>query len=385
VPVTPDAGLRLAFLTTIVPSKESVAVVRETLRAAKRIRHRGMFDIWLLDEGDDPDVKAMCDELGIRHFTRKGIQRYNQAKGPFRARTKHGNYNSWIDTHGDAYDVLLSVDPDHVPLASFAERIVGYFRDPDVAYAIGPQCYKNGEAFVTRAAESQQFPFHSVIQRAANRYGTAMLVGTNNAIRITALRSIGGLSDSITEDMATGLMLHTTRNPATGRRWKSVHPGRAVRRRGAVELERLLQPAAALVARHLRDPLLDVLAALPAAVPRRDAALHADHDVLSVDGAGLAAGHRQHGAVPGAGGERHDHLAAALVRPVHRRDRLLTMAVHQQPAVQRQPVRIAGLTRHQGHAHVHHLGAHLRRAAAEHPRAPAGQIRGHAVGREQQQ
>ncbi|GAA2621727.1 cellulose synthase catalytic subunit [Dactylosporangium fulvum] len=223
IPVTPDARLRLAFLTTIVPSKEPIAVVRDTLRAAKRIRHRGVFDIWLLDEGNDDAVKAMCDELGIRHFTRKGIDRYNQAKGPFRARTKHGNYNSWVDAYGDNYDVLLSVDPDHVPLANFAERIVGYFRDPDVAFAVGPQCYKNGEAFVTRAAESQQFPFHSVIQRAANRYGTSMLVGTNNAIRISALKSIGGLSDSITEDMATGLTLHTTRNPATGRRWKSVY------------------------------------------------------------------------------------------------------------------------------------------------------------------
>jgi cellulose synthase/poly-beta-1,6-N-acetylglucosamine synthase-like glycosyltransferase len=223
VPVTPDPKLRLAFLTTIVPSKEPIAVVRDTLRAAKRIRHRGVFDIWLLDEGDDDDVKAVCEELGIRHFTRNGIRRYNRPKGPFRARTKHGNYNAWVDAHGDDYDVLLAVDPDHVPLANFAERIVGYFRDPDVAYAIGPQCYKNGEAFVTRAAESQQFPFHSVIQRAANRYGTSMLVGTNNAIRISALRSIGGLSDSITEDMATGLMLHTTRNPETGRRWKSVY------------------------------------------------------------------------------------------------------------------------------------------------------------------
>lgn len=223
VPVTPDPTTRVAFLTTIVPGKEPVDVVRDTLRAAKRIRHRGMFDIWLLDEGDDPAVRTMCDELNIRHFTRNGIPGYNTAKGPFRAKTKHGNYNAWVDAHGADYDVLLSVDPDHVPLANFAERILGYFRDPDVAYAVGPQCYKNGEAFVTRAAESQQFPFHSVIQRAANRYGAPMLVGTNNAIRIDALRSIGGLADSITEDMATGLEFHTTRNPATGNRWKSVY------------------------------------------------------------------------------------------------------------------------------------------------------------------
>jgi Glycosyl transferase family group 2 len=223
IPVTPDRALRVAFLTTIVPHREPLAGVRDTLRAAKRIRHRGVFDTWLLDEGDDDAVKNTCEELNIRHFTRKGVGRYNQKKGPFRAKTKHGNYNAWVDAHGDNYDVLLSVDPDHVPLANFAERILGYFRDPDVAYAVGPQCYKNGEAFVTRAAESQQFPFHSVIQRAANRYGAPMLVGTNNAIRIAALRSVGGLSDSITEDMATGLALHTSRNRLTGNRWKSVY------------------------------------------------------------------------------------------------------------------------------------------------------------------
>ncbi|AEV84147.1 glycosyl transferase [Actinoplanes sp. SE50] len=223
VPVVPDDDLRVAFLTTIVPSKEPIAVVTDTLRAATRIRHRGTFDVWLLDEGDDPAVKAVCAELGVRHFTRKGNTGYNQPAGAFKARTKHGNYNAWLDAHGDRYDVLLSVDPDHVPLANFAERILGYFRDPDVAYAVGPQCYKNGEEFVTRAAESQQFPFHSVIQRAANRYGTPMLVGTNNAIRIAAIRGIGGLADSITEDMATGLAFHTSRNRATGNRWKSVY------------------------------------------------------------------------------------------------------------------------------------------------------------------
>ena len=43
-----------------------------------------------------------------------------------------------------------------------------------------------------------------------------MLVGTNNAVRIAALRAIGGLQDSITEDMATSLVLPRRRNPETG-------------------------------------------------------------------------------------------------------------------------------------------------------------------------
>jgi hypothetical protein len=50
-----------------------------------------------------------------------------------------------------------------------------------------------------------------------------MLVGTNNAIRIDALKAIGGLRDSITEDMATSIAFHTSRNAKTGKRWRSVY------------------------------------------------------------------------------------------------------------------------------------------------------------------
>ena len=223
VPVPPVPDRKIAFLTTIVPDKEPIDVVRGTLQAALRVRYRGILDVWILDEGDDPAVKAVCRELGVNHFTRKGVSKYNRRKGAFKAATKHGNYNAWVAEHGDSYEVFLSVDPDHVPLPNYAERILGYFRDPDVAFVVGPQCYANDETFVTRAAESQQFPFHSLIQRAANRYNSAMLVGTNNAIRISALKSVGGLSDSVTEDLATGLKFHSLRNPVSKRRWKSVY------------------------------------------------------------------------------------------------------------------------------------------------------------------
>lgn len=101
--------------------------------------------------------------------------------------------------------------------------MLGYFRDPDTAFVVGPQVYGNYTASVTKAAESQQYLFHALIQRAGNRYGAPMFVGTNNAVRISALRQVGGLYDSITEDMATGFELHRRRNPATGRFWRSVY------------------------------------------------------------------------------------------------------------------------------------------------------------------
>jgi hypothetical protein len=223
VPVRAQAGLRVAFATTIVPNKEPLQVVRRTLEAARAMHYDGTLHLWLLDEGDDPSVKRVCAELGVRHFTRKHVEDWNQPSGPYKARSKHGNYNAWLAAHGREYDVLASVDPDHVPMPNFLERFLGYFRDPDVAYVVGPQNYANCDNFVTMGAESQQFPFHSVIQRAANLYDCAMLVGTNNALRISALKAIGGLRDSVTEDMATGLRFHTQRNPRSGKRWKSVY------------------------------------------------------------------------------------------------------------------------------------------------------------------
>ncbi|MCA0144327.1 glycosyltransferase family 2 protein [Blastococcus sp. LR1] len=223
IPMAPLPGRRVAFLTTFVPGKEPLEMVRGTLEAAQRMRYDGPLHLWLLDEGDDPAVRAMCTELGVRHFSRKGVARWNQESGPHRARTKHGNYNAWLDAHGDDYDFWVSVDTDHAPLPNMVERLVGYFRDPDVAFVVGPQVYGNYDNVVTRGAESQQYMFHSVLQRAGNRLASAMFVGTSNAVRIPALKAIGGLQDSITEDAATSVVWHANRNPETGARWKSVY------------------------------------------------------------------------------------------------------------------------------------------------------------------
>ncbi len=221
VPVEPDDRLRVAFLTTIVPDKEPVEIAERTLRAAREIVYAGQLDVWLLDEGNAPAVKQMCRDLDVRHFSRKGRGHLELETGTFANKTKHGNHNRWLWEHAGDYDVVMFVDTDHVPLPIMAERLLGYFRDPDVAFVVAPQFYGNQDNLVTRWAESAQYLFHSVIQRAGNRRCCAMLVGTNAAIRTSAIRN--GYVDSITEDMATSLKIHATRNPATGRTWRSVY------------------------------------------------------------------------------------------------------------------------------------------------------------------
>lgn len=229
-PVMAERSLRVAFVTTIVPDREPAAVVLATLRAAAGLRWPAdRLDVWLLDESSaDPaiaaPVRAMCAAVGAHHFSRFGIERFNQPAGRYAARTKHGNLNAWLETHGARYDILVAVDPDHRPLPNMLERLLGYFRDPDVAFVVGPQEYGNfSSSLVARWAQYQQHFFHGILQPAGNADGCAMHVGTNYAFRLDALSQVGGFQDSVTEDMATGLAVHRSRNPATGHHWRSVY------------------------------------------------------------------------------------------------------------------------------------------------------------------
>jgi cellulose synthase/poly-beta-1,6-N-acetylglucosamine synthase-like glycosyltransferase len=260
LPVRPSRGLSVAFATTRAPN-EPVDMVETTLKAMKQVRYKqGKVDVWLLDETRDPALRAVCGQLGVYYFSRAGVAEWNTPKpirsfgrklystflqvisfgrkgrwqnkpDPFfAARTKHGNFNAWrahLKKRGMHYDILAGVDTDQVPKANFLERLLGYFRDPDVAYVVGPQVYGNYGpglgSLVARWAESQASFFQSTIQRAGNASASPMFVGTNYAVRMPALDQIGGFQACITEDMATGLAIHTRRNTVTGKRWKSVY------------------------------------------------------------------------------------------------------------------------------------------------------------------
>jgi cellulose synthase (UDP-forming) len=224
VPKALAAGWRVAMLTTIVPSKEPLNVAERTLEAMTRVRYRGQVDIWILDEGDDPAVKAMAARLGVRHFSRKGIPEFNTPEGAFRAKTKSGNHNAWRMKHEHDYDVVAQMDPDHVPLPCFLERTLGYFRDPDVAFVVAPQVYGNMyDNWVAHGASVQQYLFSGVVERAGNGLSAPLLIGTNHLYRPAAWQQIGGYQDAICEDHMTSMRVEGTVNHATGRSWKGVY------------------------------------------------------------------------------------------------------------------------------------------------------------------
>lgn len=223
VPVAPPAGLRVAVLTTIVPSSEPVELVLRTLDAMTQLEYDGPVDVWILDEGDDPAVKAAAARLGVHHFSRKGHPEWNTEGGAFKARTKHGNHNAWRVAHAADYDIVAQMDPDHVPHRLFLQRTLGYFRDPDVAFVVAPQVYGNKhENWIAGGAARQSYIFHGVVQPGLNGRRIPLLIGTNHLYRVEAWEQIGGYGDSIIEDHMTWLTVDVADHVGSGR-WHGVY------------------------------------------------------------------------------------------------------------------------------------------------------------------
>ena len=190
----------------------------------KEITYPVPVDLWLLDGGNDPEIRAVCQEVGVRHFSRHGIARWNQPDGPFKAKSKAGNHNAWREQHAAEYDIVAQMDLDHVPNPDFLERTIGYFNDPDTGFVVAPMVYGNiDESWIAHGAAQQAYVFQGVTQRGANGLDAPLLIGTNHLYRVSCWEQIGGYQDSIIEDHLTAMAVYTSHNPSTGNRWRGVY------------------------------------------------------------------------------------------------------------------------------------------------------------------
>ncbi|MGH7540854.1 MAG: glycosyltransferase [Gemmatimonadota bacterium] len=200
-PLRAPDGLRVGVATTFVPAYETIAMLEATLERLVALSYP--HDTWVLDEGDDPRVRALCERLGAHHFSRAGITRYNRSEGTYAARTKHGNYNAWLAEIGyERYDAIAAFDPDHVPRPSFLERTLGYLRDPRIGYVQAAQAYYNQSAsFIARGAAEETYAYYSSSQMASFTMGYPIITGCHNVHRTQALREIGGFAAHDADDL----------------------------------------------------------------------------------------------------------------------------------------------------------------------------------------
>jgi cellulose synthase (UDP-forming) len=197
---------KVGLATTFVPDVESIEMLEITLRAMVEVDYP--HDTWVLDEGNDPAVRELCKKLGVLHFSRKSILKYQTEDGTFQARTKHGNYNSWLKEIGyQKYEIISAFDPDHIPLPNFVSEVLGYFDSPDIGYVQAAQIYYNQKAsFIARGAAEETYSYYSTTQMFCNAMEYPIVTGCHNTHRVSALREVGGFAVHDADDLLITLL-----------------------------------------------------------------------------------------------------------------------------------------------------------------------------------
>lgn len=214
-PIAPEPGKKVAFLTAFVPGKEPLAMLERTLIAMTEADYP--HDTWLLDEGNDNEVKQLCKKLGVYHFSRKGTAKYNTQDGQYKVKTKGGNYNAWFDMHGVGYEFVAQLDVDFIPRKDYLTATLGYFRDERVAFVGTPQVYGNiNDSWIAKGAAEQAYNFYGSMQKGLYGMGMQLFIGANHVVRMSAHKTIGGYAGHIVEDHLTGMKFYVNK-------WKSVY------------------------------------------------------------------------------------------------------------------------------------------------------------------
>ncbi|OGW37548.1 MAG: hypothetical protein A2Y97_04420 [Nitrospirae bacterium RBG_13_39_12] len=184
-----------------IPTKgESVHILRKTLLACNKLKYP--HQTLVLDDGNRPEVKALCEELKCIYLARETHEH-----------AKAGNLNFGLKNSTAEFVAIF--DADHVPLPNFIDRLIGYFKDEKVAFVQIPQEFYNIDSFQHRVDSKkkiiwgEQYLFFSAIQPGKDYWNAAYFVGSCAILRRRALDDIGGFATgSITEDMLTSILLH---------------------------------------------------------------------------------------------------------------------------------------------------------------------------------
>ncbi len=210
-PTLPDPvpPLDHAKVDAYIPTyDEDPELLRGTIEGAIAMDYP--HDTWVLDDGARPEVKALCDELGAKYLKRDS-----------NIHAKAGNLNHAMEiTDGD---FIIVFDADHVAERHFITRTLGYFADQDLAFVQTPHAYYNFDSFQGSLDYDKQLyweegqQFYNIVQPGKNHWNSASFCGSAAIFRKQALEDVGLIAtESITEDMQTGLRLHS-------RGWKSLY------------------------------------------------------------------------------------------------------------------------------------------------------------------
>ncbi len=182
--------------------REPMDIVEATVKAAMAIRYTNKT-VYVLDDGEDPEVKKHCDRLGVSYLSR-----------PTHENRKAGNLNYGLShSHGD---LILALDADQVPQPELIDRLIGYFSLDKIGFV------QTKQNFILPEGDpwgNGDVVFYEVMQPGKDYDNAAISCGSGVMYRRSALASIGGFSTwNFVEDLCSSFLLH-----AEG--WRSVYHG----------------------------------------------------------------------------------------------------------------------------------------------------------------
>ena len=147
--------------------------------------------------------------LGVFYFSRHDSARWgnervadwNQPDAPFKAKTKAGNVNSWIDAFGDIYSHFTQLDIDHIPVPAYLNKVLGFFLDPKVKWVQAPSVYGNLDSWTARGSAEQEFVLQGPLQMGFFGFcRTPFIIGSHCTYDMQAIKQIGGFQPTRAED-----------------------------------------------------------------------------------------------------------------------------------------------------------------------------------------
>ncbi len=179
---------------------EPLDLLEMTIAATTNLEYpKDKLNIYILDDGKRKELEKLCQNYGINYLTRDAHEG-----------AKAGNINNALTKiNGDLFAVL---DADMIPKKDFLMKTVGYFSNQNLAFVQTPQVYYNQDMYqynlMKKNLPNEQDFFMRHIQEARASKNATLHVGTNAVFNRRHVLSIGGYpTDSITEDMAVGMLL----------------------------------------------------------------------------------------------------------------------------------------------------------------------------------
>ncbi len=177
---------------------EEINLVVSTALAARSLSYPNK-EIYVCDDGHRDYLRMSCEYLGIHYLSREGNEH-----------AKAGNINYALQNSES--DLFMVLDADFIVKKNFIYEAIPHFRDERVGLVQYPQTFYNEDVFqlVRHSLYNEQELFMRYLEPQLAKDNALIHIGTNAILRRSAVEAIGGFpTSSITEDMATGLLLQS--------------------------------------------------------------------------------------------------------------------------------------------------------------------------------